>query len=259
MPPQINTSASVTSMDGEPFSLPLTTVPYPSPYWFAEGLPQGLDVEGVAGDAAWRIVGTPTTPGIFYVRLTALNPQFNGPVTATLIMTVIDSAGPPIITAQPGDQSVAVGDTATFAVVVSGAAPLRYQWRRNETLLPDAMAAWLTVRPVQNADLGSYTVVVSNPFGSVTSHEARLVIPSNGTFQIGSIASVSDGWALTWASEADATYQLLASPAISGPWEKLEPVKTSRDNGTTTVVVAGAPGEARFFRVIASRLTRTSP
>src|SRR5439155_9263652 len=38
----------------------------------------------------------------------------------------------PQITQQPVDQSVRIGQSATFTVAASGAQPLNYQWQRND-------------------------------------------------------------------------------------------------------------------------------
>ncbi len=46
----------------------------------------------------------------------------------------------PMITTQPADASVAVGNTATFSVVASGTAPLSYQWQRNRAAIMGATA-----------------------------------------------------------------------------------------------------------------------
>src|ERR1700742_1112190 len=38
----------------------------------------------------------------------------------------------PVITTQPGSETVAVGQAAAVVVVSSGRAPLRYQWQKND-------------------------------------------------------------------------------------------------------------------------------
>jgi hypothetical protein len=44
---------------------------------------------------------------------------------------VLTVGQPPAITAQPQDQTVAEGETATFGVKATGTAPLNYQWSLN--------------------------------------------------------------------------------------------------------------------------------
>ena len=82
----------------------------------------------------------------------------------------------PAIIVQSIDQTVTVGETATFNVTASGAAPLSYQWRLNTTNISGATAATLVLTNVQLAAAGVYSVVVSNSFGTVTSSNAALMV-----------------------------------------------------------------------------------
>ena len=82
----------------------------------------------------------------------------------------------PVITTQPASQSVAVGGTATFTVVASGAPPLAYQWKKDGVTIGGATAASLTINNVQATNAGSYTVAVTNSGGSVTSNAATLTV-----------------------------------------------------------------------------------
>ena len=84
---------------------------------------------------------------------------------------------PPAITAQPQDQSVAVGSSATFSVTATGSSPLNYQWMKNGTAIPGATAASYTTPAVAlTDDHSSFAVVVSNNSGSVTSNSAILTV-----------------------------------------------------------------------------------
>ncbi len=96
-----------------------------------------------------------------------------------------DSAGKcppgvaPAIIAQPASQSVLAGSNATFTVTAAGAPPLSYQWRFNGTNIAGATATALILANVQPAQAGSYSVRVTNTFGSVISSNAVLaVIPA---------------------------------------------------------------------------------
>src|SRR5205085_1523370 len=80
----------------------------------------------------------------------------------------------PSITVQPEGQTNLLGSAATFTVVASGTAPLQYQWRKQSSLLPGATNSSLTIENLQGSDAGAYSVIVSNPFGSVESEQAML-------------------------------------------------------------------------------------
>ncbi|HSU55492.1 MAG TPA: immunoglobulin domain-containing protein, partial [Candidatus Dormibacteraeota bacterium] len=131
------------------------------------------------------------------------------PLSATNSFTVfvIDTNTPPVITAQPASQTNAAGTTAIFAVGANGAS-LSYQWARNGTNLTDggnisgAATATLNVGSVSSSDATSYRVVVSNPYGSVTSSVAALTVilppaitsqPSSRTNNTGTTATFTAG------------------------------------------------------------------
>ena len=106
----------------------------------------------------------------------------------------------PAITNQPTDQTVTAGQTATFAVSVSGTDPLSYQWYFNtNTLLSGAASSSLEIGNAQDNDVGGYSVVVTNSYGAVTSAVARLTVlgaapvivtqPTDQTIMVGQGAS----------------------------------------------------------------------
>src|SRR5579862_1038347 len=83
-------------------------------------------------------------------------------------------ASAPAITAQPVSQTVTMGQTATFWVAASGAAPLSYQWRKNGAAISGATSTSY-VMPTTSSDSGAaITVVVTNSVGSATSSPAML-------------------------------------------------------------------------------------
>jgi RHS repeat-associated protein len=83
---------------------------------------------------------------------------------------------PPAITLQPVSQAVGLGSNATFTVSATGTPQLRYQWRFNGTDVTGATFTSLTLANVQTSQAGSYTVLVTNSFGSILSSNALLAI-----------------------------------------------------------------------------------
>jgi hypothetical protein len=80
---------------------------------------------------------------------------------------------------QPANQTVSVGQTATFNVVATGAAPLMYQWQKNGAAISGATDASYTTPATTSADNGAkFVVVVSNSLDRVTSSAATLNIGS---------------------------------------------------------------------------------
>jgi hypothetical protein len=85
--------------------------------------------------------------------------------------------GPPSITSQPANQSVIVGQTATFSVTATGTAPLSYQWQKNQANIPGATSSSFTTPATTLADSGtSFQVIVTNPVSSLTSNAATLTV-----------------------------------------------------------------------------------
>ncbi len=93
---------------------------------------------------------------------------------------VVDDDVPPVMIAQPANQTAAIGGMAAFAAAAAGKSPLNYQWYFNSTPLTNnghisgATTASLALTNVQTNDAGLYRVVVTNAFGSATSSNATL-------------------------------------------------------------------------------------
>src|ERR1043166_1762766 len=85
-------------------------------------------------------------------------------------------ATPPNITTQPGDQTTPAWGSASFTVIATGSAPLRYQWIFNGTNLPGATEAALTLFNVQPDQAGSYAVQITNVYGTNVSTSATLTV-----------------------------------------------------------------------------------
>ncbi|HEY9171868.1 MAG TPA: immunoglobulin domain-containing protein [Verrucomicrobiae bacterium] len=100
----------------------------------------------------------------------------NNGLLALQVLPATPPVAAPAITLQPQDQTVTVGQSASFSVTATGTEPLAYQWRRNGAVLPGATASSFTKPDVQLSDAGSYSVVVSNAAGSVTSSNALLTV-----------------------------------------------------------------------------------
>jgi hypothetical protein len=99
-----------------------------------------------------------------------------GTATSNGAVLTVTTAVAPSITTQPASQSITAGAAASFTVVATGTAPLTYQWRKDGTTIPGATAATYTIASVATTDAGTYTVVVTNSAGSLTSTGAVLTV-----------------------------------------------------------------------------------
>jgi uncharacterized repeat protein (TIGR03803 family) len=125
---------------------------------------------------------TNLAPGAYASTLwfTNLNNGFGQSRLVTLAVVT-----PPVITSQPGDQPVLQGATATFTVGTGDNALLYYRWLRNGSLLSDggqisgSTGATLAISNATTANVGAYSVIVSNAAGTALSSNAVLsIVPS---------------------------------------------------------------------------------
>jgi hypothetical protein len=106
--------------------------------------------------------------------------------SASAILTVTSAPVGPSISTQPANQTVTVGQAATFSVVAAGTAPLTYQWLKNNAKISGATSANYTTPPTLSGDSGAtFRVTVTNSVTSITSNPATLtvnpVVTSTGT------------------------------------------------------------------------------
>jgi hypothetical protein len=96
--------------------------------------------------------------------------------SAIAVLTVNSAVVAPTISTQPVSQTVTAGSSVTLSVTAAGSTPLTYQWRKNSANISGATSAAYTIASLSVGDAGSYTVVVSNFAGSLTSTAATLTV-----------------------------------------------------------------------------------
>jgi hypothetical protein len=105
-------------------------------------------------------------------------PTFVGAVTSVVSTIQV----PPVVLGQPSSQAVDADATITFSVTAGGSTPLSYRWMKNGTPLNNggnvsgATTANLTLSSVLGADAASYSVIVINASGTITSAPATLSV-----------------------------------------------------------------------------------
>jgi alpha-tubulin suppressor-like RCC1 family protein len=109
----------------------------------------------------------PSQSGNYSLRIVN---AFGFPASAIVHLTVVPLA----ITSQPRDQFALGGTNVEFDVAANGPGPLSYQWRYNGTDLVGSTNSSLVLSNVFPAQSGTYSVLVSNVYGSVQSATAVL-------------------------------------------------------------------------------------
>jgi DNA/RNA endonuclease G (NUC1) len=153
--------------------------------------------------------------------------------------------GSPAITTVPVAQNSAVNGAATFSVVASGAAPLAYQWQKDDGPIVGATNSSLVISNVQASDAGAYDVVVSNSVGSVVSAAANLVVTGIAPTIAASPASqsVAAGSTVTLAGSVG------GSPALTYKWYK-DTVQISGQTGGALVLNNVQSGDAGSYNFV---------
>jgi hypothetical protein len=83
---------------------------------------------------------------------------------------------PPVITGQPVGGIYLVGTNFSLSAGVTGAPPVSWQWNTNGVPITGATSSSYTVNNAQTTDSGAYTVIITNPGGSVTSSVASVAV-----------------------------------------------------------------------------------
>jgi hypothetical protein len=161
----------------------------------------------------------------------------------------------PVILVQPlpAAQSIALGGSASYSVVVSNrpnSGPLRLQWRKNGVAIPGATSAMLALNTLSGSDAGTYTVVASNDGGEGDESNPVVLNVANGLPLIGSETLVTtQGMTLTVTgssligNDMDPEGAVLALLGVNGVCSSL--VRTDFETGlplNSAIYAAGIGG-----------------
>ena len=164
------------------------------------------------------------------------------------------ATSPPWISVQPRDCQLWPGDSNALVVVAGGSPPLAYQWFKGlnpSNALVGATNSVYVMDPVQAADTGYYTLVVSNPIATLSSRAALVTVLTNPPV----ITSPPTNVTAFYGGPASFTARVSGSGPIYFQWFKegavipgatnnffsLSPT-TGEDAGTYTIVASNRVG-----------------
>jgi len=179
------------------------------------------------------------------------NMTTSGNGTKTDTIQVFLSCGGPVITSQPSNQLVLVGATAHFTVGVSSDFPLTYQWYFNQTfpIGSPSTSATLTLPNVTTNAAGSYSVLVTNAYGSTNSAAATLTVV---TPLVTGVTRNGDGSVtLNFEGLANTTTRIWAATNLSSPafWQPIFTNIATTTNGVWQFTDTNAVDfSERFYR-----------
>lgn len=115
--------------------------------------------------------------GSFYI----LASRYYAPTSAVpfgalrLVEDFVDPTAP-FITKQPADLSASRASAQSLAPIVNGSLPLQFQWFKDATPLPAGTNRILKFNSLQLADAGTYWLVATNPFGTITTTNVTVTV-----------------------------------------------------------------------------------
>jgi len=99
-----------------------------------------------------------------------------GTPNMTNLVVALGGILPPTITSQPQSTTTTAGSSFSFSVTATGGGTLSYQWYLNGSAVSNQTSSTYFNGSATAGNAGSYTVVVSNAAGSVTSNAATLTV-----------------------------------------------------------------------------------
>ncbi|MBV8329755.1 MAG: IPTL-CTERM sorting domain-containing protein [Verrucomicrobia bacterium] len=85
------------------------------------------------------------------------------------------------VNSQPVAQNVNLGQSVTFSINVAGTGPFTYQWLFNGAAISGATSSSYTIPNASSGNAGSYSVVVTDSFGTATTNPVTLAFLSLDT------------------------------------------------------------------------------
>ena len=196
--------ATVLNLDLATFTVVATSGTTMTYQWFKDGYP----IAG-ATSAIYTILSvTPSDDARYYVKVTnAYGTRQSGSANLNVLFA-------PSITTQPVSKTATEGQTVSLSVNATANPSPNYQWLFNGVVLPDAKNSKLTFPSVDWTNSGAYTVIVSNPYGSVTSAPVTLTVTGTLAVTLTTAASPipdSSGFTFQFSVQPGFTYVVLAS------------------------------------------------
>lgn len=124
---------------------------------------------------------------------------------------VLSTNTPPSITAEPQGLTALSGSAVSFIVQATGSDPLSYQWVFNTAAMAGATNSELDLPSVTYSNAGTYTVVITNAAGSVTSAPAILIVRPPATPSFSSAVLGSNYFQVNITGETNGNYSIQKS------------------------------------------------
>jgi hypothetical protein len=169
----VNPAAAITTQpqnrslcSGQALSLSVTATGSPTYQWRLNG----NNINGAT--ASTYTVANPTAADAGNYTVVVSN-NCNSVTSNAAVVTINQSVS---ITAQPQGQNICSSTALNLSVTATGSGTLTYQWRRNGNNIEGATSDTYSVANPTSANSGTYTVIVTNACGSLTSNAANVTV-----------------------------------------------------------------------------------
>lgn len=245
VPPTItNQPVSITNLVGSSSSFGVTAGPPPATYeWFFN---TNTPVPAGTGSTLTLTNVQLSQAGFYNVVIS----NSGGSVTSSPALLTLWQ--PPVITNQPVGVTNMAGGAANFSTVAGGLPALSYQWTFNGMPLANATTPTFSIANIHLSQAGTYSVIITNTAGSVTSAPALLAVtvpPSPTITSTGIPTSVAGVFQFTFIPVAGLTNTVLTSANLAGGiWGTLTNIAPPAT--TNAVAVSDVMnGSNAFYRV----------
>jgi hypothetical protein len=154
---------------------------------------------------------------------------------------ILSVNAPPTITHQPESQIAMAGDSVTFSIIVTGTAPLSYQWKKDNIAIAQATSDSYTIAQASPSDQADYTCHVANSAGSVTSAEATLYVLAAAKIVTQPVSqSVVYGMTVVFSTAATGT------PPLNYQWRRNDVAIANATNATFELTAAKNSDEGEY-------------
>ncbi len=165
-------------------------------------------------------------------------------------ITGVTPLAAPVIVAQPTSLILNPGQSGTLAVTAAGTPPFSYEWRRGSVPIPGANGSTYSATAA-----GTYSVVVSNAFGSAISSNAEVIVsatPIPVTIETHPQSlSVNTGVLAVFSVNA------FGSAPLTFEWQK-NSTAIPGANGRTLTIASATPSDAGVYSVVVRNATTSA-
>ena len=162
-----------------------------------------------------------------------------------ILVNNVPTPTPPTITIEPQDAYVYAYGTASFSVGANGATS--YQWLFNGSNVLNATSSTLTLSNIVQSQLGPYSVLVGNSYGSVTSSVANL-------YMYPSIVTPFTGVVTDWGQSNNLSVTAWGSGPLTYQWYDNGMAISNATNSTLTFSAIQFTNAGSYSVVVSSSL-----